>query len=100
MSNIPIDDDQLPEPDERLILSLQNPTGIEIQGRTTSTLTITDNDPIPYTFDRETIVSDLIRPTSFDWSPEGGTLFITEQKGIVKVLQEWEIVSRPFLGWY
>ncbi|NJL20458.1 MAG: hypothetical protein HC895_06005, partial [Leptolyngbyaceae cyanobacterium SM1_3_5] len=46
---------------------------------------------------RESVVSDLIQPTTFDWTPSGNLMFIAEKGGVVKVVGSAGLQSTPFI---
>ena len=45
----------------------------------------------------ETIVSGLTRPTAIDWSPDGRNMYIAEQRGLVKVVRDGNLLSNSFI---
>ncbi|MEM9450505.1 MAG: DUF4347 domain-containing protein [Cyanobacteria bacterium P01_E01_bin.6] len=95
--SIPILENTLLENSEELTLQLSNPIGIALGDVDTVTLTILDNDVANGDFVKETILSGLNLPTAFDWTPSGDTLFIAEKSGLVKVAQNDNVLTTPFI---
>lgn len=103
---VPLLDDSLPELDEALNLTLSNPNGIDLGVQNTAKLIIGDNDESPFNFEREIVVSGLAEgnrnsqrlsgPTAFDWTPNGKML-IAKLDGIVRVLDNGELLEQPFI---
>ncbi|MEO0836900.1 MAG: PQQ-dependent sugar dehydrogenase, partial [Cyanobacteria bacterium J06642_3] len=52
--------------------------------------------PIPVGLDSETVISGLNLPTAIEWSNDN-TLFIAEKGGVIKVLQDGELLATPFI---
>jgi len=93
---VPILDDELPELDEALNLTLSNPVGIELGPQKNAQLTIEDNDDSPYTFTEEVVASGLGQVTAFDWTPKG-TMLIAERGGVVRMLGTNGLLEEPFI---
>ncbi|MEM9274720.1 MAG: Calx-beta domain-containing protein [Cyanobacteria bacterium P01_F01_bin.143] len=107
--DIPLLDDSLPETNEALTINLSNATGIGLGLQQTATLTIEEDDELPFSFDREVVValdssSRLVTsdggfepgPTAFDWSPDG-TMFIAKLNGVVQVFDGNNLLDEPFI---
>lgn len=94
---VPILEDSLDENPETLNLTLSNPVSIDLGVVNTATLTILDNDEVNGEFVRETVLSGLTLPTSFDWTPNGNKMFIAEKSGLVKVYQDGILLETPFI---
>ena len=45
----------------------------------------------------ETIVAGLTSPSAIDWIPNSQTMLITEQTGVIKVLQNGTLLNTPFI---
>jgi glucose/arabinose dehydrogenase len=45
----------------------------------------------------QTLVSGLVQPTSMDFSPDGSKMFIGEQRGIVRLVDNGVLQTSPFL---
>ncbi|MEM7455186.1 MAG: PQQ-dependent sugar dehydrogenase, partial [Planctomycetota bacterium] len=45
----------------------------------------------------QTLVAGLIQPTAIDFSPDGTLMYIAEQRGIIRVMDNGSLVSDPFL---
>jgi glucose/arabinose dehydrogenase len=59
---------------------------------------ILDNDSdTGGTFILETVASGLDNPTAFDWTPDGGKLFIAQKNGIVHLLENGSLAETPFI---
>lgn len=44
----------------------------------------------------ETVISGLIQPTTFDWSPDGQRMYIAQKNGVVQVAVNNVLQSKPF----
>jgi len=95
---IPIINDNLSETDERFKLILSDPVGTTLGLRSTATVTIGNDDPLPGIFTKEVIVNGLSKPTGFAWGVEGD-MYITEVGGKVKVFDgaTKKILPTPFI---
>jgi glucose/arabinose dehydrogenase len=82
---IPIIDDGTGEANEQFTISLSNPVGVSLKSQAPIPVTITDNDAAGLT--RDTLVTGLNIPTSFDHTPTGGAdrMYILEKSGVIKV---------------
>ena len=60
---------------------------------------ITDNDlgDDSDTFILETFVSGLENPTAIDWTPEGDKLFVAQQNGTVRLVDNGSLSDTPFI---
>ena len=56
-----------------------------------------DPDPIPGQLVTEAILGGLTNPTSLDWSPDGTNLYVTEQRGLVRVVRNGVRETAPFI---
>jgi glucose/arabinose dehydrogenase len=92
---IAITDDAVGEPNETINLTLSNPTGGILDNQNTATITIADNDPGKFV--RESIATGLYEPTSFDWSPDGRTMYIAQKQGLVRVMRDGVLQANPFI---
>ncbi len=79
----------------RLLIGLVLFASLMLSG---STPTQAEGNPyhLPPGFVRETVVSGLKLPTGFALSPDG-RIFITEKNGTVRVVQNGQLLSTPFL---
>jgi glucose/arabinose dehydrogenase len=93
---VPLLEDNLPELDEALNLTLSNPVDIELGPQKNAKLVIEDNDESPFTFRKEVVVSGLGQSIAFDWTPDGN-MFIAERDGIVKVFNNDGLLEEPFI---
>lgn len=86
--------DELPERPEMVQLTLSNPVGIKVAGQGTAALILNDDDPSPFQFREEILVSGLasneetgsdpfVGPVAFDWTPNGQQMFIAERRGVI-----------------
>ena len=102
--DIPLLDDTLPELNEALTINLSNSVGIDLGLQNTAKLVIEEDDELPFTINREVVVSGLAEetavfppgPTAFDWSPDG-TMFIAKLDGIVRVFDGNSLLEEPFI---
>ena len=102
--SIPLLDDTLPEFNEALTVNLSNAVGIDLGLQNTARVIIEEDDELPFTIDREVIVSGLAEgtavfppgPTAFDWSPDG-TMFIANLDGVVRVFDGNNLLDEPFI---
>ncbi|MBE9028497.1 DUF4347 domain-containing protein [filamentous cyanobacterium LEGE 11480] len=95
--NINVINDVDGERNESVNLQLSNPIGGTIGAQSTAIFNILDNDP--GSFNREALITGLTTPTALEWTPDGQTLFISEQNGLVKVADAATGVlqSTPFI---
>ncbi len=97
---VPLLNDNLPELDEALSLTLSNPVGIELGPQNIAKLIIEDNDDSPFIFDKEVlVVGENVRvsgPVAFDWTPDGKML-IAERDGVVRVFDNGKLLEQPFI---
>lgn len=98
---IPLLDDNLPELDEALSLTLRNPVGIELGLQDNARLIIEEDRESSFVFEREVIVSGLAEgrhsgPIAFDWTPNGRML-IAKIDGIIRVFDDGELLEQPFI---
>jgi glucose/arabinose dehydrogenase len=87
---IPLTNDSTGEANETFQVNFSNPTGITLPNPS-ATVTIIDDDP--GNFVNETIVSGLSSPTAIAWSPDNSLLFALEKSGVIKVIQNGQVVS-------
>lgn len=94
--NIPIINDGTGEPNETFQVTLSNPTGgATLDNRRTSTITIVDDDD--GNFANEVFAAGLTEPTAFDWSPDQSLMFVAQQAGQVKVINNGSLQSQDFI---
>ena len=53
--------------------------------------------PTSVSLDSETIVSGLNQPTAIEWTPNGDRFFVAEKGGVIKVAENGELNSTPFI---
>jgi glucose/arabinose dehydrogenase len=94
---IPILNDRNVEPSESFQVQLSSPVGASLQGNTTATVTILDNDRELGNLQRQSFVSGLNRPTTFEWLPGGSTMLVAEKAGLVKVVVNGAVRSTPLI---
>jgi glucose/arabinose dehydrogenase len=80
---VPILDDTTGEENETFNLNFTNPSGVTVE-RSVIPVTITDNDAVGFT--RDTLISGLVVPTSFDFTPNGDRTYILEKSGVIKTV--------------
>jgi glucose/arabinose dehydrogenase len=56
-----------------------------------------DPAPDPGQIVAQTILSGLTAPTSLDWSPDGTNMYVTEQRGLVRVVHNGVRETTPFI---
>ena len=103
---VPIIDDSLIELDEPLTLTLSNASGASLGAQNFAKLTIQENETFPYNFQKQIVASGLAEgeqaqfsppgPTAFDWSSDG-TMFIAKLDGVVRVLENGQLLADPFV---
>ncbi|PSF36651.1 crotonobetainyl-CoA--carnitine CoA-transferase [Aphanothece hegewaldii CCALA 016] len=76
-------------------VSLNTPNGA-ILGTFNNTIkiNIADDDNA---FSREAIVSGLIDPTAFAWTPDNNRLYIAQKNGIVRLYHNGSLLATPFI---
>jgi glucose/arabinose dehydrogenase len=94
--SIPILNDTISESQETFAVKLSTPTG-GILGRTTSTVTILDNDLSFGNLVRQTAVTGLDKPTAFDWTPDGRYMLVAQKSGVVRVVDNGTLRSTPLI---
>lgn len=97
---IPIVNNTLGEANETFSLVFSNPTGATLGTKTSSIITIVDDDP--GNIRRQAVVTGLTRPTSFDWAPITGSssdrfLLVAQQDGIVRVSRNNVLQQEVFI---
>jgi glucose/arabinose dehydrogenase len=94
---VAVTNDTIGERNETLNLTLSAPVGGTLGTQLTAALTILDDDPGKFV--RESIVSGLTTPTSIDWTPNGQYIFVSEQNGLVKVINAAnnQVQATPFI---
>jgi glucose/arabinose dehydrogenase len=94
--SIPIVNNTTGEPNETFTIKFSNPTGgITLNATDRAKITIIDDDPGNIT--RETVVSGLTEPTSFEWIPNTNNLLIAQKDGIVRVVKNGQLQATPFI---
>ena len=53
--------------------------------------------PRPVSLVSETVIADLTQPTAIEWTPDGETLFVAEKGGTIRVWENGELLSTPFV---
>lgn len=43
------------------------------------------------------LVTNLVQPTAIDFSPDGERMYIAEQRGVIRVVENGNLISTPFL---
>jgi glucose/arabinose dehydrogenase len=104
--SISIINDTVAESSEQLTLHFSNAVGVGLAIQDQAVITINDNDS--GTVVRETVVSGLVQPAAFDWTPNGdwngdGTLdgnrmFVAQKDGIVRVVDKGNLLPTPFIN--
>jgi glucose/arabinose dehydrogenase len=104
--SISIVNDTVAESSEQFTLNFSNAVGVGLAINNKAVITINDNDS--GTVVRETVVSGLVQPTAFDWTPNGdwngdGTLdgsrmFVAQKDGIVRVVDKGNLLATPFIN--
>ena len=102
--DIPLLNDALPELNEALTINLSNAAGIDLGLQNTAKVIIEEDDELPFTINREVIVSGLAAeggvsppgPTAFDWGQDG-TMFIAKLDGTVRVFDGNSLLEKPFI---
>jgi glucose/arabinose dehydrogenase len=87
---IPLTNDSSGEANETFQVNFSNPTGVTLPNPS-ATVTIIDDDP--GNFVNETVVSGLSSPTAIAWTPDNSLLFVLEKGGLIKVIQNGQVVS-------
>ncbi|PAX52696.1 PQQ-dependent sugar dehydrogenase [Brunnivagina elsteri] len=94
--SIPIVNNTIGEVNETFTIKFSNPTGgITLNATDRAKITIIDDDPGNIT--RETFVSGLTEPTSFEWIPNTNNLLIAQKDGIVRVVKNGQLQTTPFI---
>ena len=94
---IPIVNDTNVEPDESFLVQISNPVGATLEGNTSDTVTILDDDLTLGNLQRQTFLSGLDRPTTFDWLPNGTTMLVAQKSGRVLVVANGQVRSTPLI---
>jgi glucose/arabinose dehydrogenase len=94
---IPIVNDAIGEPNETFTLKFSNSVGVGLNLQNSTEITIIDDDP--GSFVRETVVSGLRAPTTFDWVPGSSTnrLLIAQKNGVVRMYENGTLLTTPFI---
>jgi glucose/arabinose dehydrogenase len=95
--SIPILNDIITENDETFTVTLSNPTNAILGNQLTSAVTILDNDLNLGTLVRQTFVSGLSEPTTIDWTPDGRYMFVAQQNGVVRLVDNGTLRSTPLI---
>ena len=53
--------------------------------------------PSPVSLNSETVISNLNQPTAIEWTPDGNIIFIAEKGGVIKVSQNGQLLTTPFI---
>jgi glucose/arabinose dehydrogenase len=81
------------ESSESFQVQISDPVGASLQGNTEATVTIQDQGNLQ----RQSFVSGLNRPTTFDWLPDGSTMLVAEKGGVVQVVVNGAVRSTPLI---
>ncbi len=90
---VPIVDDTEGERNETVNLALSSPVAGNLGNQKTAIITIADNDP--GSFAREAVITGLLEPTAFDWTPGGEYLFVAQKNGVVRVARNGVLQQTP-----
>ncbi len=94
---VEIINDNIPEHNDSLNLSLSNPVGIQLGIQNKARLTIEDDDGLLSPgFSKELVVDGLVVPTDFEWISDH-QMIITQQNGKVLLFDERTGVLSDFL---
>lgn len=93
---IPLVNDAAGEPNETFRLRFSNPVGVSLGSDNPVTITILDDDA--GSFVRETVFSGFTQPTAFARTPNNELMFVAEKSGIVKVVQNNQVLTTPFVN--
>ncbi|MGB7563915.1 MAG: NPCBM/NEW2 domain-containing protein, partial [Prochlorococcaceae cyanobacterium] len=93
---IPILNDLIFEGSESFQVQISNPVDASLQGSTTATVTILDNDALGNA-QRQSFASGFNSPTTFEWLPNGSTMLVAEKGGLVKVVENGVVRSTPLI---
>ncbi len=93
---IPIRDNTAIELNRDFTLTLSNPVGGTLGTRSSTLVTIGDNDI--GSFAQEQVIGGLVKPTAIDWTPDGSLMFIAQKDGTVRVLEDGALLSTPFIN--
>jgi glucose/arabinose dehydrogenase len=91
---IPIINDNVGESNETFSLALSNAVGVQLPNQQ-PTITILDNDSGQFALDK--VASGLTQPTAFDWTSDEKTMFIAQKNGVVRVLNNGNLLATPFI---
>ncbi len=94
---IPILADLNVESSESFQVQISNPLGASVQGNTTVIVTILDDDLELGNWPRQSFVSGMNRPTTFDWLPDGNTMLVAEKSGLVQVVVNGTVRPTPLI---
>ncbi|MEL7408396.1 MAG: DUF4347 domain-containing protein, partial [Cyanobacteria bacterium J06558_2] len=53
--------------------------------------------PSTVSLNTQTIISGLIQPTAIEWTPNGDRFYIAEKGGVIKVAQNGQLLTTPFI---
>jgi glucose/arabinose dehydrogenase len=96
--SIPILNDPTPESTETFSVKLISATGGAINPtQEITTVSILDNDLEFGSLSRETVLTGLVEPVSFDWTPDGRYMFVAQKNGTVRVLDRNTLRSTPLI---
>ncbi|MBD1824918.1 DUF4347 domain-containing protein [Cyanobacteria bacterium FACHB-DQ100] len=90
---IALRDDAEGERNETVNVTLSNPSGGSLGTQPTATLSIADNDF--GNISRQAVISGLLQPTAFDWTPGGEYMFIAQKNGVVRVTRNGVLQQTP-----
>ncbi|MBH8576603.1 PQQ-dependent sugar dehydrogenase [Nostocaceae cyanobacterium CENA369] len=92
--SILIKDDTIAEPNEKFSLKFKNAVGVGLE-QDTAVISIIDNDPGSFT--KQTVVDGLNEPTAFDWTPDNSRMFVAQKDGVVRLIENGTLLSKPFI---
>jgi glucose/arabinose dehydrogenase len=53
--------------------------------------------PVSSSILKQTTVSNLTQPIAIDWAPDGSKMFVAEKGGVIKVVQNGQTLTNPFI---
>lgn len=91
-------EDELPEGDHQGVISHNVSSEDPIfDGFALNDLTVKVLDNDLGAFVLETFASGLNQPTAIDWSPDGSKIFVAQQDGVVRLVENGSLADMPFI---